>query len=504
MYFCEKLDFLMKITNTTNSSLSMYASLDPSFISRLRRGQRSPSKGDSYIKTMAKYFSRHCSESYQRKILYDTLKISSELTESELCDKIIEWLTNTQSPEFQNVGLFLSRIADKTPVRMPSAVKPGGFTIPACETSVLFGIEGKREAVICFLSEVLVQNKPLNLLLFSDEPTDWMTSDPAFTAKWASLMSEVLAKGTKIKIIHTVSRDLDEMLGAIVQWMPLYMTGLIEPCYYPKKRDGIFKRTLFIAPGTAAVISTSVGSMINEAANFLIRDAQAVEAVEQEFNHYFRLCNPLMRIFAAANQHAYMNTLYEFEKEQADAIIKTESLSLLTMPESVISSIMGRISHLGFDPSVYFQNRMELFKKNIDVISFTEIIRLPDPQDVRNGRVAVAFSDILYGGTIYYSAPEYIMHLENIVSLLKEYSGFHVCLITKETDARYMVYAKEDLGVIVAKTSTPPIILAINEENMTAAFWDFLTTTAGEKTYNTPNNKKVIKTLIGYISRLKA
>ena len=165
---------------------------------------------------------------------------------------------------------------------------------------------------------------------------------------------------------------------------------------------------------------------------------------------------------------------------------------------------MGRISHLGFDHAIYFNNRMELFKKNIDAISFTEIIRLPDPQIVRNGSVAVAFSDILYGGTIFYSATEYILHLENIVSLLKEHSGFHVCLITKEADSRYMVYVKEDVGVVVAKTSAPHIILSINEKYMTSAFWEFLTITAGEKTYNNPNNKKVIKTLIGYIKQLKA
>jgi hypothetical protein len=29
-------------------------------------------------------------------------------------------------------------------------------------------------------------------------------------------------QGNKIKIIHTISRDLDEMLNAISQWMPLY------------------------------------------------------------------------------------------------------------------------------------------------------------------------------------------------------------------------------------------------------------------------------------------
>ena len=40
MRFSEKLDYLMKVTNTTNSALASSTSLDASYISRLRRGVR--------------------------------------------------------------------------------------------------------------------------------------------------------------------------------------------------------------------------------------------------------------------------------------------------------------------------------------------------------------------------------------------------------------------------------------------------------------------------------
>jgi hypothetical protein len=53
-----------------------------------------------------------------------------------------------------------------------------------------------------------------------------------------------------------------------------------------------------------------------------------------------------------------------------------------------------------------------------------------------------------------------------------------------------MVYAKEDLGAIVAKTSTPPVALAMNKSNMTAAFWDFLTSLISENAYCNPNNEE--------------
>ena len=154
-------------------------------------------------------------------------------------------------------------------------------------------------------------------------------------------MSNTLARGNRIKIIHTVSRNLDEMLSAISQWMPLYMSGLIEPYFYPKKRDGLFRHTLFIAPKTGAIIASSVGNMENEA-NFLTRNIETVKAITEKYRQLLSLCKPLMHIFTAKDQDIFPNILEKFEKEQGDILIQSASLSLLTMPGSIAGHILSR------------------------------------------------------------------------------------------------------------------------------------------------------------------
>lgn len=47
--------------------------------------------------------------------------------------------------------------------------------------------------------------------------------------------------------------------------------------------------------------------------------------------------------FYFKNKNSYLETLLEFEKEKCNTIIKTESISLLTMPEKVSSEILSRI-----------------------------------------------------------------------------------------------------------------------------------------------------------------
>ena len=298
MQFFEKLDFLMNITNTSNSALALNIKLDPSHISRLRRGERNALKNDACIGAMASYFARHCDQDYQQKALAEALNLSAFPHDvAKLSASLSQWLSIKSKNEVDTVESFLSGLVNLKN-RQNVAVASGSAGIPFenqnNDTSVYHGIAGKRRAVIEFMSEVISKGKPQKLLLFSDEATDWMTDDREFAMQWGYVMAQFLSGGGKIKIIHTVSRDLDEMLSAITQWMPLYMTGAIEPYYYPKKRDGVFKRTLFIAPNVAAVVSSSVGNMTDQAANVLFRDKAAVSAFEREIREYLSLCKPLM------------------------------------------------------------------------------------------------------------------------------------------------------------------------------------------------------------------
>ena len=507
MQFFEKLDFLMNVTNTSNSALALNIKLDPSHISRLRRGERSALKNENCIGAMAAYFSRHCEHDYQQKAIAEALNLGSlPNDESRLSECISKWLLTGGKNGTDTVESFLTGLSKIKNRQAVSVIGSGGCAGPERQKSdnaVFFGIAGKRQAVLEFLSDAISKGKSQTLLLFSDEATDWMAEDRDFALQWSFLMSQFLVKGGKIKIIHTVSRNLDEMLSAISQWMPLYMSGSIEPYYYPKKRDGVFKRTLFIAPNVSAVISTSVGSTAEKAANVLLRDKDAVASYETEFREYLSLCRPLMRIFTLKDEKAYFESLYGFEKEPSDAIIKTASLSLLTMPENVFLAITSRQEGVGEAFLVNYKKRAAIFEKNLSAHSFTEIITLPDIETVAAGEISVSSSNMLIGGKVFYTAEEYISHLEHIVELLGAYENFHVSLAGGSDDKSYMVYVKEDVGAVVAKTTMPPVILLIGENNLKAAFWDYLESITGSRAALLRGREENLAKLSEYIVRLK-
>lgn len=507
MFFHEKLDWLMKITDTSNSRLARIANLDNSFISRLRHGVRTPSRKENYLKIFADYFAKHLTLDYQKSAFCEAANLRpgtwpSEL--SELSVLINKWLADEQLLPPSPVESFvegLSMFAGKkgTPM-MPltnQEISEGlNFTSQA-----YFGNQGKRDAVINFLSLVLAQKKPSTLLLHSEEDMQWLMEKPEFLAKWATLMSHVIARGHRIKIIHTVNRSLDEMLSAISQWLPLYMSGAIEPYYYPKHRDGVFKRTLFVAPETAAVVSKTIGEGGNNT-NYLFTDRAILFSLLDEFNSYLALCRPLVHIFTKPRTESYLAALAEFESEHANSIIKAPTLSAVTLPLKLVPGMLTRCTNPNKKIEAYQRKRIINFEQGLASNSFTELISLPDIADVQAGHIRISLADMIADGDVFYSPEEYALHLQNIVRLLETYDNYHVYLERKNQTDNIMLYTKEEIGTIIAKCEPPAVMFAINESNMTAAFWDFMQHKVNRIPREQQRKPHVIAQLQEYIQRL--
>ena len=506
MNFAEKLDFLMNMTKATNSALAHFLILDTSYISRIRTGKRLMPKNDELIRSMAEFFAKRLTDGMGKGIVLDVIKA---VPGDNFAGTIAVWLMrNDEKAEESASGQieqFLDKLSGFTPKAPPASGVPADlFSVTDEVMSVYYGVEGKRRAVELFLSEAALREKPQTLLLHSNEEMSWMTGDPKFTQRWAALMFAVLAKGNRIKIIHNVDRGIDEMFDSIAQWMPVYMTGLIEPYYYPKKRDNIFKQTMFIAPETSAVISRSVNDETGNAANILFRDRSAVAAYVAEYNNYLSMCRPLLKVFTGRNTDDFLTTLTEFEKNESDAIEKTSSLSALTMPKALLTKFLENAGDEAQKILDIHATRAVKLERLLKTHRFTEIISLPDIKKLIDGAVKADMSALMKGGINSYTPQDYIEHLQNIIALLKANGNFHIHITDKPLDSRYTVYCREDSGAIVAKTSQPPVALAASENQLSAAFWDFLKHIIGSKEYDRPDNEKAITRLQEYIAEVKA
>jgi hypothetical protein len=109
--------------------------------------------------------------------------------------------------------------------------------------------------------------------------------------------------------------------------------------------------------------------------------------------------------------------------------------------------------------------------------------------------VAINFSDTLSETQLFYTPEEYLQHLHSIIDLLETYDNFSICLTNDKHLAGVIVYVREDVGVLVVKTLSPSVVFAINESNITAAFWDYLQILLNKESNSTTKRNHTLEKL---------
>lgn len=459
--FSKKLDLLMHVAEISNVQLANELHLDPSYISKLRNGKRTLPKQSDFLTNLSSYLSKQIKREYQKKAIEDIMQKewSDNVKESER--DIFNWLCEEKFSG-NIVAKFLKQIS--MPVS-PASSEESLITNIENDEAYYLGIEGKRKAVIQFFNKILASNNRYQLKLFSDEESSWLLEDPKFLQTWRKVFEEVLKKGNRITIVHNISRDLDELIESVVQWIPIYMTGAISPYFCPRKRDGIFQRTIFLAPKLTAVISNSVCLESEDMLNILVNDEDALNAIEKEYDEYLKICRPLMDIVSKDYSNQYKRLYKKIKEYGGKTFYKGKFPSLATMSKEQVNKLEKENN--AEIMALYKEARRELE----DILEENEIHEiLQVPISIKEDEKAVIPQSVFWGKNMLKIGNEDLKsHYREILRLLKEHDNYYVYLC-EEVDENLNVLVRRDGGVVVERLNYPPTLFGIEEQNMSSAF----------------------------------
>ncbi len=279
--FGNRLGQLMELADMTVKKLSLASDTDYSYLLRMKKNERFPKSGSESVTRICTALLKKIKEDDKITDLCQLTEISRDiLNYSFLRDWLCGYSDSTVTTAIRKFLRFIENIslfADVGPVTVP------------LHTDHYYGDEGLREAVVSFLGNAM--NGQV-LWLYSDAPMDWMTGN--FLSQWASLISGCLKKGVHIRIIHNIERKLPEMLSAIQSWMPLYMTGLVEPFYSELPPGDRFEHTIFINHSNYAVYGICVKG--EKCRYSYITDDQTLDYLEKNFEALISQSSPLLNV----------------------------------------------------------------------------------------------------------------------------------------------------------------------------------------------------------------
>lgn len=258
-HFGHKLDQLMQFTGLSNPRLGRMSNLAPSYISRLRNGRRSPKSNPGIVFRICEAVINEAITQGKEAALADLVGAPTEAAENKdwlyvhlsgwLCDQELEQDMLPIRQMLKSLDSFSKEHADELPplskiMEESAAISPSAYYT---------GDEGLQKAVVRFLCAAIKNGNAKELFLYSDQDMDWMVTPADFRMKWMSLMLECVRKGIHIKIIHNIKRNIAEMVDAIKAWLPLYMSGMVEPYYCTLEVGTRFSTTMFFCPDTACI-----------------------------------------------------------------------------------------------------------------------------------------------------------------------------------------------------------------------------------------------------------
>jgi hypothetical protein len=255
---------------------------------------------------------------------------------------------------------------------------------------------------------------------------------------------------------------------------------------------------MFIAPGIAAVLSTSLFGWEKNAANLFCTDPRLIESLTGEFNEYLNMCRPLMRIFTSNSSPELANLLTEFEEQPGDCFVLSNSLSAITMPERLLDRLLSRAGADGMTKEKMLsvqRARYNVFAANLKHYNYTEIVFLPSPDEITAGRIPVELPGLPGGTALCYTPHDYREHLENIIGLLNHFDKFSFFICRRGPNLKVHLAVKDETGVIVTKTDAPITVFAFNQQNMTNAFYCYLEDFINNIPQAERDKKKVIEKL---------
>lgn len=483
----------MSISGSSSKSLAEFLHVDPSRISQLKTGRRGRPRSPEVLSSIASYFSRHCTSNSQRMELSEVIgniTFSNQMTTEELTDILFHWLEDTP---------IQARYTDMEELResIPNLNARIHEDLNGTQ-SIFYGNEGKRNAVRLMYQTALQLDEPQTIYMCTEENPTWYYEDPAFLEEQEAQRLHLVQKGFHIIHILDLNTALTVTFENVIRWIPAYMTGNVEPYYYPRIRDGVFNHTIMIIPGKLSLYSASIANNPSSRMTIVTSNSYFLEEISAFMLDYFKICIPAMNIYGTVEEGS--KCIEDLSKFAANRIQKRLTLPPNALPQHILKEY-GTNTHDSSRVKFarFYMDNDEKIRRDLEIFENIEICPLASAAQVRSGCVRIEFPSNIKDAKEFYTPEEYSEHLENVIHLLETYDKFHFIPIPYNENDYTTILIKQSKKAVLMNTQDGLVTLDTEQSDMVKIFHEYLLRYIDYTDFRSPRGRQQI---IGHLKSL--
>lgn len=451
----------MRLLEITNVDLARNSDIGSSYVSRLRQGERKLPKEPEFLESV----SRHILKVARKKGRLELLSQMVGMTDIGEMEEQISYLTNwfcSKVTVSDVISTLMTQIPEEDIKDLVQKHRRQTFSEPVCQ--YYYGIEGSKQANIQLFKDILKSDKLTKIMWFIDEPMDWTPYEETSLDEYTDYLKAIISQGHQIKIIYRV----DRFIGVFSQfnfWLPIFMAGNIFAYKYSGSKDQCFSRTLCIAEGVGAISRHSIVKNKNDRVTTYTKEKRAMDSMAIDFEYLLTQSEPIAIVNKDNNIENYKKFIENLNLNKGDIYYRGQKPGFYTMPEELAVKIDRENPDLDFLPT-YFYGREKFFKLVENVNTVEDISLLQEEGDYK----------ILFGGDfIPYSKGDYILHLEEILRLLKKYDKYQLNFSNKGP-LKVSILVTENDGMIIDKLYNPRVLSLVQDSDLVKEFINYVKT----------------------------
>lgn len=491
--FLKNFIYLIDKLSINVANLAKYVGFDSSYISKIKSGVRKPHDIENFVSSIAHYITENYYDDdlIKKIILHDSFtnendfyniiyqwlttnnqiddnnssieKFMKQLDEFDLnsfYNNYYEWLKENKYIEDDNkiIDAIINKLDDFNSNDYLKAFNSEELLIPDLtnkfnKTTIYYGFDGYKKAQIDILKQIAFYKSDEDVFLYNNMPMIEANNDLEFTKEYMLYLAFILKKGLKLNIVHDIDRPLRELVLGIGGWTALYMTGMINPCYFKKS----FKSPYLHIDCTSQNVVLHGDCIADnlDSAKFTVSNRKSdVDFYKNRSNLLIKKTEPLMSIYSLENKDDFLNFDFPSDVDRRNIIL---GLPFYTLSDHLLDKILTHNNVSNKDKEAikeYFvkeKNRVNKCLKNYSIIDEVSIL---SKEDFEKTGAYLDLSFLFKDTKIKYTYNEYKEHiklLNEFKSKNKNYSFISHSIPFKNIN----ICIYKGKCVIISKTSNP-------------------------------------------------
>lgn len=474
---------LLTVVPINISDLARFLNYDPSYISRIRNGQRQPANPTEFARKISIFVTKHFQTVEQKAVISSLINCPMEELSNytDFQDRMTNWLLAGSGAVKDSMTVFLEKLDEFNlneyihsihfnELKIPSVP----FQIPISRT--YWGIKEMMESELDFLKATVLSKSTAPVIMYSDMPMKEMAKDPEFPKKWMFGMAMMLKKGLHLYQIHNLDRSFDEMMLGLESWIPMYMTGLISPYYLKNVQNNTFLHLLKVS-GSAALSGEAITGCHENGKYYLTKSKREVAYYQRRADELLKNADSLMDIYRSERE-AELNTflISDIRKSGKRRGIRS-TLPLYTISEELLERILIR-HDIDCRQKQRIRKHVKMQKERIISILASETLEneVPalTPEEFSKNPPVLDLSGIFCETNLPYSEEEYMMHMSDTKAFARKNPNYILRISTTHAFHNLQILVHEGQWAIISKSKAPAIHFIIHHPKLRNAIENFI------------------------------